>query len=807
MELLSHPDKTLREHIERGVEYINNMFGKINISTAYTSENKLREAVKLSYIFHDIGKTSGYFQEYIRDTDNYKGSKNKKKHSLLSAFISYKAIKHIIDDALLSAMCYTAILWHHSDLDEIENALVRDLSDSILKDQYTSIEPYKDTVNNLFSDILSKYGFEYRLDLDFSKSEFEDMCEHITEGLDDVYFDIIDELEITEDNRNTEYSFMLMLIYSGIIFADKSEAIFNDELSRIQTEYQTLETKHIDEYKATFSKAEADSSKSKINKIREAIYKEALSNIADNSFINLEKDRVLTLTVPTGGGKTITSLALATKINEITGKNARIIYAFPFVSLIEQSEGIFTDILSNSGIDPENNNNILKHYYLSDANFNTASEDKYNVNEAQHLIETWNSNLIVTTFVQLTNTFFGMKNRYMKRLPRLANSIIILDEVQSFPVKYHKLFSKVIKSIADMFNIHFIFMSATMPYIFDEKDSKEILKQPEKYYTPINRTKMNYEPEVHIIDDIVNDDSLIDKYKLNDTSFLFVCNTVKSSIAIYEYLKKELAGFDYIGYISTNIVPAERYKRIKNLKDMMGKGCKVCGVTTQLIEAGVDIDFPKVIRDFAPLDSINQVGGRCNRNGFDECNDYYVIRLKDGDYDTKRIYDPVLNDITHKLLEESGGRIPEKYFYDTACKYFMEMKNRKSPEFYKLWNSFCRMSYKDFDFKLIDNYITANVFVCADDSARQVWEKYETTVKNMPIKSKEDFFKRKENFQEIKKDFNSYIINLPQKHAKELEPVYEDGDLFVIRSTYDVERLYDTEAGFKRFGNIEADII
>jgi CRISPR-associated endonuclease/helicase Cas3 len=799
-QLLSHPEKLLIDHIDRGAHLLNNKMDSIELGFTSFDNIKLKQACMLGYLFHDIGKCTSYFQKYIREVDKPNPTKltRKKNHSQISAFLSYKAISDILNDEVLSALCYSAIMLHHSNVGKLYDILVKDIDHEYLKDLYLSMFVKQDEINFVFNRLLKKFNFEYEIKYDFTEEEFDRLYDNLIVELEDVYYDHIETLGDNVSDSEMENSYVFQLIYSSILYADKSEAIFNEEITQIDFRAGQIKTEYVDRYKETFPKGESIK-KQKLNAIRESIYKEALANLSDNSKIDLDRDKILTLTVPTGGGKTLTSLAIAGKVNEITGKHGKIIYSLPFISIIEQNQNEFRKLLEYNNINVNDNINMLSHYYLSDNTFKTNLREDYNNDKSEHLIETWNSNLIVTTFVQLTNTFFSRRNRDMKRLIQIANSVIVLDEVQSFPVKYHKLFAMVVKALSKMLNIHFIFMTATMPYLFEAGEYKELLSKPEQYYKPINRTSLNYDSKEHDVDELVSGDEFIDRYNVNETSFLLVANTIRSSIKLYEYMKERLSSTHKVVYISTNIIPKERKERIDTLKLLLKSGNeRVCAVTTQLIEAGVDIDFPMVIRDMSPLDSINQVGGRCNRNGFDEQRPYYVINLNDGDYRTSRIYDSKLVAITKQIIQDRDGFIAEKDFYETASAFFRKVNDEKAQDFTDNFRALCRMDYEDVDFKLIEkSFETAEVFIQVDDDAKEIWDEYIKTVKDFEIKDKKDRLTKRLNYAKIKKKMNRYIISVPMKYGIDLCKVYEDSNFFIIEQN-DLYKYYNLDTGFIR---------
>ncbi|MDI3548461.1 MAG: CRISPR-associated endonuclease/helicase Cas3 [Halanaerobiales bacterium] len=216
------------------------------------------------------------------------------------------------------------------------------------------------------------------------------------------------------------------------------------------------------------------------------------------------------------------------------------------------------------------------------------------------------------TFVQLLESILTNNNRSIKKFNNICNSIIVLDEVQAIPHKYWLLIKRVFREIADQFNCYFIFVTATMPLIFNEEkgEIKELATDKVEYFMICDRIELdlsNYREEIDldIFKKIIEADL---KTEYPEKSFLFILNTIKSSIEIYNFIKHDLE-YKNVIYLSKNLVTKELTKRIEKIKNADEP---LIVVSTQLVEAGVDIDFDRVYRDFAPLDSINQSCGRCN---------------------------------------------------------------------------------------------------------------------------------------------------------------------------------------------------
>lgn len=258
---------------------------------------------------------------------------------------------------------------------------------------------------------------------------------------------------------------------------------------------------------------------------------------------------------------------------------AKIIYSLPFLSIIDQNYDVFEDVFKTVENATPSEDVLLKHHHLADIFYRTQDDEEFEGLKSLFLIEGWNSEIIVTTFVQFFHTIVSNKNRSLRKFHTIANSIVILDEVQSVPHKYWLLLKQIISGFAEYFNTYFIFVTATQPLIFDPENGEitELVKNKDKYFREFDRVKleinlnpMNLDEFKEIIESEVKEKP--------DKDFLFVFNTIKSSLNIYKHLKDlKLKNSDYY-YLSTNIVPKERLNRIKKIKKKVGKKEKLLSV-------------------------------------------------------------------------------------------------------------------------------------------------------------------------------------------------------------------------------------
>ncbi|NCQ53419.1 MAG: CRISPR-associated helicase/endonuclease Cas3, partial [Caldiserica bacterium] len=273
-------------------------------------------------------------------------------------------------------------------------------------------------------------------------------------------------------------------------------------------------------------------------------------------------------------------------------------------------------------------------------------------------------------------------------------------------------------------------------------------------------------------------------------SYLFIFNTIASAKDFYSLLKEQLPS-EAIIFLSSHITPSERLERINNIKQKKSR----LAVTTQLVEAGVDIDFDVVYRDMAPLDSIIQSAGRCNRNWTSQ-GEVHIVSLKD---EKRRyasyIYDPVLLDTTKEILKERPT-IQEYDLYSIVNGYYKKLQSRKASDQSKyLIEALYSLKYDSSDetigisdFKLIkEDYPKVDVFIEINEKAMDLWNTYQK------LKEINNIYERRNEFSKIKADFYKYVISVPERI--ENIPPEVSGIRYVNKAS--LSDYYDQETGFK----------
>ncbi|MEG6511359.1 CRISPR-associated helicase Cas3' [Desulforamulus ruminis] len=350
--------------------------------------------------------------------------------------------------------------------------------------------------------------------------------------------------------------------------------------------------------------------------------KDKLLHMPQNSNINIARRQVLnacltaaenasgifSLTVPTGGGKTLSSLAFAFEHAQKYRKK-RIIYAIPYTSIIEQTSDVFRSVL---GADA-----VLEHH----SNILHDGNDEYNVNRLAS--ENWDAGLVVTTNVQLFESLFAAKPSRARKLHNLANSIIILDEAQMLPDPLLRPCLAALKCLCADYGATVVFCTATQPaikprWLDSTMPPDEIIPDPAALYLQLQRTEVSNLG-------YISDEQLASMLAKHEQA-LCIVNTRAHARRLYE----KLAPNEGIFHLSALMCPQHRTQVLAEIKRRLKEGLSCLVISTQLIEAGVDIDFPVVYRSLAGIDSIAQAAGRCNREGKMKTGKVYVFEPEGG---------------------------------------------------------------------------------------------------------------------------------------------------------------------------------
>ncbi len=750
MELLSHPDKLLINHLQEVAKVAVGSIKRKRLNLLVDFDGKeidisevITDLVYLAAAFHDLGKATIFFQHYIRNLDE--AHDKRKSHALLSAlFVYFVSEKFLVSKSiekelaqLLSVFTFSAVKRHHGRLCNLsEEVLIDDEWRELLPELVDSIKA--EDIRNVFTVLLT--GFDFKIEWDdfvrFVKNEIYDTV------FEDFSFDVLQDKYI-EVGAETKISlfYIHQLIYSTLLFADKNEVIIDGDSGFVP---QSDVINKIAEFR---NRKNFNQPKSEIDKLKnEAFYSsvEHLEKVFDIS------KHIYSITLPTGLGKTITAYNIADKLRKLTGfKNSKIVINIPFTSIIDQNFEVYSDILETTNTDI-----LLKHHHLAEPVYKT-NENVVDYFQSKFLIETWQSDTVVTTFVQLLETLLSCVKAKLMKFAHLANSVILLDEIQTIPYEYWETIRETFKILGEKLNIYFILISATQPLIFTpNEDIVELVPDYKKYFRFFNRTKL-----------IVNNKISFDNFKTTLSNYiqnnpkkdvLVIVNTKRAASETFKFICDEMDTSNIETYfLTTLITPFERKEIIKRIKKE-SKLQKVI-VSTQLVEAGVDISVDTVFRQLAPIDSIIQAAGRANRyNEKQGISEVYVYNIDEYRKSSNFVYGSDLLMKTENVLKDFS-EVEERDYIQLIEKYFLEVRKQSDNTSQPLLNAIKNLDFSLVDFELIENRKTESIYIQLNKRAKTIWEEYIAMCKTENLKP----WEREAEFSKIKTEFYDFVINVP----------------------------------------------
>ncbi len=345
-----------------------------------------------------------------------------------------------------------------------------------------------------------------------------------------------------------------------------------------------------------------------VGRCRDAVYQQCLRAAK-------LKPGFFSLTVPTGGGKTLASLAFATS-HAHQQHLRRVIYALPFTSIIEQNVQVIRDVLQDA--------DVLEHHSNLDPN-----KPENQTTWSRLAAENWDAPVVVTTNVQFFESLFANKTSRCRKLHRIAQSVIVLDEAQAIPVDLLKPCLAALNELVQNYGCTIVLCTATQPAVHQRADFAiglenvhEIIQEPQQLFEQMKRVRVQFI-------DRQTQDQLAQRIAQHK-QVLTIVDTRQRAVDLYRAIR-HLEG---VYHLSAAMCPTHRSVCLDKIKECLQQShvddtpCHV--VSTQLIEAGVDVDFPVVYRSLAGLDSIAQAAGRCNREGKRSQGEVYVFEPENG---------------------------------------------------------------------------------------------------------------------------------------------------------------------------------
>lgn len=651
MKILAHFDhreqreQTLQEHSGNVAKYCEESCAAIGLASLG----------RLTGLLHDSGKGSSSFQNYLMQNDILR--RGDIPHAFCGARYSYEnwgldgSLKGITAQFIAAAICS-----HHSGLPNVTGITGEDC---LRQRAWPKREAnYEEALQNYFAQSASKN----ELDMLFQEAVKE--IEKLIAAVQQICKKLPAESQL--DSMLFILGMVQRYLLSSLIDADRYDTYLFEaneqppEKADLNLVWQKFSIR-LEQYLKRFP------SQTPIDQKRKEISEQCLSFSKNGA-------GVYRLSVPTGSGKTISSLRFALNCC-VENSKCHIYYIAPYKSILEQNADEIRKAISNpdgSGTDSLVDSIVLEHH--SDVvieNKDGKEENKDELKRYQLLTQRWECPMILTTSVQFLNTLFDGRSACVRRLHSLANSVIILDEAQAMPVKCTYLLNAALNFLAYVCNCSVVLCTATqpeseklrMPVISGEPS--QMTENMEETFAAFRRTR--------VVDKSAEGSKSADEladFTMERSSdcdnVLLILNTKSAAAGLYRAITarmEELPREERIPvyYLTTSLCPAHRMEKIQNIHDALAMkashGNRLICISTQLIEAGVNLSFQCVIRSLAGLDSIAQAAGRCNRHGEADCRNVFIVKCGDENLSS-------LPDIA--MAQQAAAHILENYKDNSA---------------------------------------------------------------------------------------------------------------------------------------------
>lgn len=662
--LKSHPQLFLHEHISQITAALQVLQ---NHHSARTITQSVQKSLAVIPALHDTGKATRYFQDYIEDPPQYSGNRQDKEHTPLSTFLTIIIVQAAGWSALDALLLIAVTSGHHSRFPNLPDCKIGSVDDSNFDIDRFSHGSTLALIKKQLATI--DFGaLELETGLPFVKSGLaqrllDEPARVIRQAGNFLREELVKPVKKLEMSAAVTFRLRCQLVYSLLLEADKALlAVSTPEiyLRRTIKNWQSVWVER------RIGRSEATG----LNDLRQIVRCQALAELEANKDMSL-----FSLTAPTGVGKTLMAASWALKMREIADNKwpPKIIIVLPFLSVIDQTVKEYKKLLAAGKI-ADDGGWLLTSHSLADRIYNHDLSEGDN----SFLVDTWRSDIIITTYDQFLMSLWDPRAKYQMRFHNLCDSLIVMDEVQSLPCKLWRPLNEIFMQLIQLANTKLLLMSATLPSFVG--DAKPLLPCPERYFSQCKRYLLHFrlQQPIAIEDFCAELDERLLKWFTDKKRVLLTFNTRHSARKVRDYIadwrkgRNEFADIP-LYFISADVTPRDRLQMIEKIKQCLP--CIV--VSTQCIEAGVDIDMDMVIRDFAPLDSLIQIAGRCNREGRSGTRGIVEVvdLMEDGKRFSKMIYDEIHLSVTRNLLppedyiaEENILPLAERYFAELSAK-------------------------------------------------------------------------------------------------------------------------------------------
>ena len=669
---IAHPDIEHGNHqsVYIHLKAVSELAGRLAAKIGFAEQGRLIG------LMHDFGKYSGAFQEYMRLIIREQTHGNPDYDGGSSVASTSRSLKGKIDHSSAGAQwvmnslfpCCMTLKQQDQALVPYGLAIVQALSMCIASHHSGLIDSLSENENVFTHRIKKRDELTYLKEC--SKNAESDLLSHAQSLVTTEFLlkssqqlkDMLDEFELSVIEHDYYLGMFTKMLFSCLVDADRIDSadfeLPNNKTERFKQPDWVSVCDNIESFITQFKPVNP------IDHIR--------AEISENCFHRAQDEMgIYSLTVPTGGGKTYASLRFA--LHHAKKHNLdRIIYIIPFTSIIEQNANAIRDVLGEINEDDW----VLEHH--------SNLEPEQQTWRSKLACENWDKPIVLTTMVQFLESMFASGTRGTRRLHQLSNAVLVFDEIQTLPIRCVHLFNNTINYLTRFCHTTVLMCTATQPLLNQLPEQikplgelqlpleNELTPNIEKLYQQLERvslknlTKKEGWDEGEIAE-------LVQQQLSANKSCLVIVNTKAWAKVLFQTLRNQVADETKIFHLSTGMCSAHRKQILDEVRVRLSSGLTTLCISTQLIEAGVDVDFSSVIRFVAGLDSIAQAAGRCNRNGKQKKGHVFVLNpaeenmgmlrdIKAGIAATTRLFTEFAED---DLLKPAAmNRYFQYYFYE-----------------------------------------------------------------------------------------------------------------------------------------------
>lgn len=735
----AHPGDPLPLHLERVAE-------RALATLAFSARPQVREVAFLAGLFHDIGKATPWFQDYLLRTQRRSALT---PHAQSGAVLSWWC-SGALDLPLWQRLAvFTAVLRHHGALNfaEWQAPLVKaryDLRevDHPLPRQIAAMD--LDGIGAWLSGVAQRNPWLFGTGFDPTELNAERVAAALIDRKG------ADRRALRAPFTELEQALAFLAGFGALLATDKLDAALKGEaLTR-----PGLPTGAVATFMAQYPPAP-----SPLNARRRTI----AARVRATWLAHLDAP-LLSLTAPTGSGKTLTVFDAALAVREALatrdGEPPRLIYCLPFTSVIDQNHAVFRAVLAASGLS-EREDLLLKHHHLVSGTFRTETAEHAPDGAGQLLTETWRSEIVVTTFHQLLHSLLSPHNADLKRAGQLSGAVVLMDEVQALPLRYWQALRHLFQAATQALGTRFVLLTATRPLIFRPGDAQELLPDHPDHFRALARVRLIcHQREPLGLEAFAQE--LIRQFNDDTRPALIIVNRRRAVRELFQQLREAFPQRRLVA-LSTNLTPRDRRARIRLVRHLLARGQDCLLVSTQLVEAGVDVSFPVVHRDLAPLDAIIQSAGRCNRHAVGgspgEVHLWTLHQERDqglGEALWTRVYDAPLIQVTRQVLDERD-EWSESDFLDLSRRYFEGCWRTQDQQPVDDWLTAGDFNRLGSDFRLIeDGPPRRALFVVQGPVDERLWKRYQAIQTDPELTPLE----REQRFRSLRAAFYERIVQV-----------------------------------------------